>query len=124
MRPEEEQPRPQPDRIDPSLSDNTVPDNLPEPTVPSLPDNILPPIIFPPFPPFRPVPPTSDFDPLHQQIEVLTQNEFDEDVLLVTFDDNSENNQWGFHEGSSSAHVTGYFFNYKGHDCYVCFSSS
>ena len=44
-----------------------------------------------------------------QRILVVTTNEFDEEVLRVTYDDNGANNQWGFHEGGGSIHVTGMY---------------
>ena len=44
-----------------------------------------------------------------QRILVVTTNEFDEEVLRVTYDDNGTNNQWGFHEGGGSIHVTGMY---------------
>ncbi|CAI8040101.1 hypothetical protein GBAR_LOCUS22348 [Geodia barretti] len=44
-----------------------------------------------------------------QRILVVTTNEFDEEVLRVTYDDNGANNQWGFHEGGGSIHVTELF---------------
>ena len=50
--------------------------------------------------------PRSITDPL-QKILVWTKDEFDEDVLRVTFDDNSTRNQWAFHEGGGNAHITG-----------------
>ena len=42
-----------------------------------------------------------------QRILVAITNEFEEEELQVTFDDNSTDNQWGFHAGSGSTHVTG-----------------